>query len=320
MLSSRSNGIKVVRCDIVHPPPISVEAQLLLSGSSRRDGIVRTHKWRSRIKWFVAFAVLMLSMYSVYTIQKYQLSQVAVDSTSSKGTVSYGPEGWADVKLLIYMTTHLPKEHIAFLPCWKDAIQRLDIFKYADLMLYTSTKPTRQHLKHLPFKNITIKMYKNPGYQSGATQAMIDPFVVNNTTWFDDYDWVIRINLDVLIRDDKWLMQTMLRPSVDLIVHECISDYKFTPYPLFHTDFFAFRPRAVDRVRLKEAYTGLAEVHFTYAFRHLYDQGRFVYVQGAKNAVDGTCRIEGVGSPVLHVHELTNYCPYYYNITKEGFY
>jgi hypothetical protein len=100
------------------------------------------------------------------------------------------PEGWSDVKLLIYMTTHLPQEHVAFLPCWKDAIQRLNIFQYADLMLYTASPPSPEHLEFLPFRNVTIKIYSNPGYQQGAVQAMVDPFL-DNVTWFDEYDWVI---------------------------------------------------------------------------------------------------------------------------------
>jgi hypothetical protein len=217
------------------------------------------------------------------------------------------------------MTTHLSEVHISFLPCWKDAIQRLDILQYADLILYTSSPPSNEHLALLPFRKVTIKIYNNTGYQEGAVQAMIDPFV-DNVTWFDEYDWVIRVNPDVLIRNDTWLMQTMLQPAVDMIVHECLSTNKFSPSPILHSDFYAFRPRAIDQQLVLNADRGTAEIQVSAALRNIYDAKRFVYVEGAKNAIEGACRIAGVHSPVLHIHELAQYCPYYYNVTNENFY
>ena len=76
---------------------------------------------------------------------------------------SFGPLGWSDVKFLLYMTTHFPAEHVAFLPCWKDAAERLDIFKDANLMLYTAVNPTQEQLKFRPFRNTIIKRYENNG-------------------------------------------------------------------------------------------------------------------------------------------------------------
>ena len=124
----------------------------------------------------------------------------------------------------------------------------------------------------------------------------------------------------VLIHDDNWLIQTMHNTTVDMIVHECVSSNRYTPYLFLHTEFFAFRPSVIDKEVLLQTDRGHAESHFTTSFRHIYNAGRFAYVFGGKNAIEGSCRIEGVHSPVLHVHELSNYCPYYYNITKEGFY
>ena len=248
-----------------------------------------------------------------------QFTGPSINSNLNEVRFLVRPKGWPDVKVLVYMTTHLPDYHIAFFPCWKDAIARLDIFKNADLMLYTATEPSKEHLDLLPFRNTIVKMYTNPGYQEGAVQALVDPFL-GNTTWFDEYDWVIRLNADVLIRADTWLIQTMLNTSIDMIVHECFSSNKYSSNTMFHSDFFAFRPNAVDRERLLQAPRNHAEQHISSAFRHLYDQGRFAYVEGGKNVMEGACRIAGVNSPVLHVHELANFCPYYYNVTLDGFY
>ena len=276
------------------------------------------------IKWYFVLTAIIASFRSVIILMDYHLFDLETDFAIFQEEVPvpvplFGPEGWSDVKLLIYMTTHLSSIHISFLPCWKDAIERLDIFKYADLMLYTSSDPTIEQLELLPFRRTTIKRYTNPGYQEGAVQAFIDPFL-DNRSWFEDYDWVIRVNPDVLIRRDDWLMEKMLNTSVDMIVHECYSANKYTSNVFLHSDFFAFRPKAVDRERILQTERGNAEGHLSIALRPIFDEGRFAYVEGGKNAIEGYCRIEGVHSPVLHVHELANFCPYYYNVTKEGFY
>jgi len=146
----------------------------------------------------------------------------------------------------------------------------------------------------LPFRNTTIKRVPtNLGYQEGAVQAMIDPFLDENVSWFDDFDWVIRVNLDVLIRKDSWLIQTMLNDTFDMIVHDCYTKNKFSSNPQFHTDFIAFRPRAVNRWILLDSDRKNAEGHITESFRHIYNQKRFVYLEGAENAILGACRIAG---------------------------
>jgi hypothetical protein len=262
---------------------------------------------------------------------------------------------WSDVKLVIYMTTHLSQSHLSFLPCWNDAIHRLEIFRYADLILYTPNTfdpvPTRV-LQNLPFRNnIIVKYYNNTGYQDGAIQAMIDPFLVenndnnnesgNSTSWFDGYDWVIRLNPDVLIRNDTWLIQTMMDESIDAILHDCYNRILYPPIqrkipppqrlPKFHTDFTAFRPNAIDRElvlstplatfdAVKNRTTTNAEMHLTMSLWNIYQSKRFVYVNGGKNSIPGHCRLEGVDSPILHVHEIAQFCPYYYNATNAGIY
>ena len=249
----------------------------------------------------------------VDSARKYIPAPKRVDSTPKEFSV---PEAWWDIKLLVYMTTHLPDAHVKFLPCWKDAIQRLSIFKNADGMIYTSKQLSKEQLEQLPFRKTTIKSVPtNIGYQEGAVQAIVDPFV-EEVSWFDGYDWVIKLNPDVLVREDTWLIQTMLDTSIDVIVHECLSHNKHSNNPTFHSDFIAFRPNAVDRERLLQTDRSHAEFHMTSTFRHLYDQKRFAYVEGGKNVMEGACRIAGLHSPVLHVHELANFCPYYYNATN----
>jgi hypothetical protein len=226
-------------------------------------------------------------------------------------------EKWSHVKLLIYMTTHYPKEHIAFLPCWNDAIKRLEIFKYADLILYTTSVPSEEELAQLPFRNVTIKLYNNTGYQAGAIQAMIDPFV-ENVTWFDVYDWVIRVNMDVLIRKDTWIIRTMLDATMNGIFHDCHYLPNYNVRRHLHTDFYAFRPSAVDREMVLRSNDNVAEDHLASSLKNIIDSRKFAYLRGAQNPIWGDCRIVGSDSPVVHSHNIAASCPYYYDVIVEG--
>jgi hypothetical protein len=224
---------------------------------------------------------------------------------------------WSDVKLAIYMTTHLPKKHQMYLPCWNDAVQRMEIFKYADLILYTARQPTMSELEMLPFRNVIVKVYNNTSKQGGAIQAMIDPFV-DKVTWFDEYDWVIRLNPDVLIRKDTWLIQTMLDPNMNAIFHDCADNG--TANVKLHTDFYAFRPIAIDRELVLRSNNTNAEYHMTEALWNIYQSKQFAYLEGAAHPRKGMCRIVGVNSPVIHAHGASKACPYYYNATNTEVY
>jgi hypothetical protein len=225
---------------------------------------------------------------------------------------------WPDVKLAIYMTTHLPEEHQRYLPCWRDAIQRMEIFKYADLILYVASQPTTAQLEMLPFRRVIIKLYNNTDKQVGSIQAMIDPFV-EKVSWFDEYDWVIRLNPDVLIRSDNWLISTMLDPNINGIFNDCKYKRKYAARPgtKLHTDFYAFRPAAVDRELVLRSNNINAEYHLTAALWNIYKSNQFAYLEGAALPRESLCRIVGVNSPVVHAHGTWKACPYYYNATNE---
>jgi hypothetical protein len=226
---------------------------------------------------------------------------------------------WSKVKLAIYMTTHLPIMHQRYLPCWRDAIQRMEIFKYADLVLYTASQPTAAQLEMLQFRNVIIKLYNNTAKQAGAIQAMIDPFV-DNVTWFDRYDWVIRLNPDVLIRKDTWLINTMLDPTINAIFLDCVNSKTYNPNAKLHTDFYAFRPTAIDRELILRSNNTNAEYHMTAALGNIYKSNQFVYLEGGTQPRLGICKTVGVNSSVVHTHDTWKRCPYYYNMTSKGVY
>ena len=111
-------------------------------------------------------------------------------------------------------------------------MQQLPLLRNADLILYTSGNISTADMEPLRFRNFFVKHAKNPGYQQGAIQAVVDGFGPkgHQEKWFDGYDWVVRLNPDVLILQDEWLHETMLNSSVDGIFGECKGGQ-------IHTDF-----------------------------------------------------------------------------------
>lgn len=218
-----------------------------------------------------------------------------------------------DVKVAIYMTTHYSKIHQEFLEeCWPAATERLKFLQQADLIVYTSANLTREMLSNLTFRNITIRRHESNEImndkQDGARKAMLDPFESHHR-WFDPYDWIVRLNPDVLIRDDSWLLEAVQNVSLDLIYVNC------SLRNLLHTDFTAFRPKAVDEAALFHNYeTELnAERHLTASFQKIVESKRIAHLPGA-NVTGRHCRVCGRYSPVIHMHRFADFCPDYFDV------
>jgi hypothetical protein len=162
--------------------------------------------------------------------------------------------------------------------------------------------------------------------QLGARRAMVDLFL---NKWFEGYDWVIRLNPDVLIRNDTWLVNTLLRPDIDAIL------LRYGPKK-FHSDFCAFRPQAVidgwqknlqrkleqngasvadefmNKFRSLRRSSLTAEEQMDIIFRPLVDASRVAGIPHARRR-GPFARLMGSKSPVLHVHEILRFCPNYLN-------
>ena len=143
--------------------------------------------------------------------------------------------------------------------------------------------------------------------QNGAIQAMQDPFQEENN-WFAGYDWVIRMNPDVLIRRDEWLRATMMNETIDAILID------LTPVGV-HTDFTVFRPSAVNKTRLLHTRSTNAENHMLGGVEHLVQSGRIAWLPHATQIPRFSGRVVGPQSDVIHHHSLVKYCPDYFNAT-----
>ena len=218
------------------------------------------------------------------------------------------------LRVAVFMTTHWSKQHKKYLSCWEYATKKLKLLKNADLVLYTSERPSKEELAKLHFHKIKIKDFVNPGYQSGAVQAWKDAFgAVNGTKgkWFKGYDWVIRLNPDVLIFDDKWLLATMHNSSIDGIFQNCGNCR-------VHSDFLAIRPEVVNHTLVDESLDINAEQHLTFSLVHLLKvTKRWVWIEGGEPVKPQGCRITGNHSPAVHNHTLSRYCPDYFKMHGE---
>jgi len=233
-------------------------------------------------------------------------------------------------RIAIYMTTHLSAQHIEFLQkCWRAAFQRLPLLQQADLLVYANhDNPNLHKYAHLfydlGFANVKMYPYnKLNQYQKGAIVAMLDPFLAKNR-WFQDYDWIIRLNPDVLIRRDQWLLETMNNPSIDGIFIDW-SYNSATDQKALQTDFYAFRPQAVNVKNLFLMYQIQkrrffhAEPHLYPGFQDIIERGRVAWLPNAERKGDWA-RVLGTKSDVVHVHDLVQECPNYFNVTDGKYY
>jgi hypothetical protein len=254
------------------------------------------------------------------------------------------------MKIGLYMTTHQSDEHMEFLRrCWPRATQKLPLLQNSDLLYYTSaaTDGDVPHsiLSALKFRNITIFRYSEapvpPGAlqrenrarkQLGAKRAMVDPILKH---WFDDYDWIIRLNPDVLIRNDTWLIKQILDPSVHAILYGF--SHSGVVNSAIHSDFYAFRPNVLmaqshlteELLRVHLADNKLtAERQLRVLFDELIENdryppnqahgmkfaGRIAWIPGVERK-GRKSRTLGLNSAILHEHDLVRFCPDYFDAT-----
>lgn len=208
------------------------------------------------------------------------------------------------LRVAFFMTTALSTPHQLFFHCWEHGSRQLKLLQSADVLIYAPQNLSEGNLAQFRHMGqVTVRNFKNTGYKGGAVMATLDGFGPRavEEKWFDNYDWVIRLNPDVLIMDDEWLLQTMKNSSIDGIFQNC-GDCRL------QTDFFAVRVKAVDSHLVNRSQRSNAETHTTQSFSNILRSGRFEWVKGGTPMSYTQCRIMGSRSPVVHVHDLMQYC------------
>lgn len=143
------------------------------------------------------------------------------------------------------------------------------------------------------------------------------------SSWFDGYDWIIRLHPDVLLRRDYWLIQAMQNSSVDaiLIDYDHQQSHVNNKKPLIHSDFYAFRPHALDVSALlshqekqqHEAPDEIphAESHLYAGFQNVIQQNRVAWLPNVQRYQDWG-RVTGRDADVVHWHDAAKHCPNYF--------
>jgi len=209
-------------------------------------------------------------------------------------------------RVLIYITTHLSDTHYKYLDkCWRSMIAKGPLFKQSDFMMFVTESQGRKAnmtLINSVFSETGISVHsrENPGYQEGAILAFTEAI---ENHWFDKYDWVIRLNPDVMIRDDTFLLKYFGDSRVhgifvDCLDRDCPRGNRCTDN-MIHTDFFAVRPNAISLSAVRETKQGNAELMITEVFSSIVKDGADSWVPGA-GPHRGYCRVGGESSPVIH--------------------
>ena len=214
----------------------------------------------------------------------------------------------------MYITTHLSNQHTEFLKhCWPALLNRLPLFQKSDFMMFITKEKKSdgddEYIKSIFNKTgIATVFVSNPGYQEGAILALVEGF---KNGWFEDYDWVIRVNPDVLIRNDTFILASMADESISGIFVDC----QDKPCPsgrgcsdrIIHTDFFAVRPSAVSLGELRHINETSAEPMATKAFSGIVQNEADAWLPST-GPQRGHCRVKGAESPVVHDHMLLASC------------
>jgi hypothetical protein len=231
------------------------------------------------------------------------------------------------LKILLYVTTHTSNLHVRSIErCWPYIVQNTELIGMADILFFSTgnrttaesmTSNLRRLLREADQKqshphrghNITLIDWNgNPGKQQGANLALKEAATHG---WFRGYDWVVRINPDVLIYNDTWMLDVMRNDhNASAIFVDC-HDNQGQHAP--HTDFFAVRPSSFPEnsyrnlERLQYTAEGIAHNFFMPIL--LEGKDRWLPETGLHKR---TCRVgwrKKWGSPVIHSHAFLRRCP-----------
>jgi len=233
-------------------------------------------------------------------------------------------------KILLYVTTLFSETHVKYLHCcWPQLLrgssflQGLDVIVFSNNLTeinateieYTQHLFSNQPSFHFRFAtpsalddlrqwnstqdpNVTKRVNFK---QWGANMAMMLGF---SEGWFDPYDWIIRINPDVLIRSSAILRQNVNNKTVQAIVAMC-GKHKV------NTDYMAIRPNAFERMPFQGMYHYGKQEYFNHehtAKRNLegiLNSRRAVFVPDL-DPMMGKCRVRGRNAPIYHQHDSCN--------------
>jgi hypothetical protein len=244
-------------------------------------------------------------------------------SSTANSTITRSTDEGGNINILLFMTTVFSQRHIDYFHCcWPKLVEESQLLKRAHIMIFSNNETdidetTLQYTENLFQNSPSFEFKFAPDHEIKQIQKLhlqINRFQVGanlgmklgvSEQWFAPYDWIIRINPDVLIRNSTWLLETMLLdPDADGVFVDCVGRT-----PRIHTDFFAVRPRslsdsAFSQVEFEPNRKTIMnhEVTAHIAFTPIVQSGRARYVPNVQLS-NGRCRVRGIESPIYHRHD-----------------
>lgn len=213
-------------------------------------------------------------------------------------------------RVLLYVTTHFSQQHAMYLKyCWPNVLARSPLLQKADVAVYLNPSKSETRKEAMGVlkdtfadHNLLVYLRENAGYTTGATDAMTEA-VAND--YFSGYDWVIRLNPDVMIRDDSYLTAHMDDPSVSALLINCSNRM----HNKVHTDFFMIKPHLLSKDSFPtKIFRNNAELSFTKSIQtSVLDKESHRWIPDS-NPKSSVCRAgegrEFYETPIVHAHAL----------------
>lgn len=235
-------------------------------------------------------------------------------------------------RVLLFVTTHLTPLHLRFLEtCWPSATRASPFIQSADVLVFVTGEldDAKRRVLDIAFppwtnRSIIHTTLPNAGYNRGAMDALAQ---ADAHGWFWNYDWVVRLNADVIIRDDRFLSAIVARHDVDAVFVDCYAGQQPDKVHI-QTDFIMFRPNKVARGSFRipkkwsPAYCGEQREYWTlqkdmsvcepehvasHALESIIRSKRWALLPGVRILVPH-CRVRGETSPVVHDHAYVDQC------------
>ena len=250
------------------------------------------------------------------------------------------------INAVLYVTTHFSDVHIRYFHCcWPILVQQSPLIQklhvivaatnfttvaqeeldYLQKVLFVHNPSYRfmtpshaSHLSHCePFRVGAPPRRRNPHRKVPVNykQCLANYGVSFGWPAVQPYDWMIRLNPDVLLRQSTWFMESMQNTSVDALLIDCGEGTR-----QIHTDFWAVRPAVVtmsmgqNNNNKNNNITGAPFQNMSRIRNHLNHErtafhqflpilkaNRQAWVPGMEPS-QGVCRARGSRAPILHDH------------------
>mmetsp|Transcript_90336 Transcript_90336/g.292385 ORF Transcript_90336/g.292385 Transcript_90336/m.292385 type:complete len:331 (-) Transcript_90336:198-1190(-) len=227
----------------------------------------------------------------------FEASELVPPESQLPNASFQGLHGNVSGRVAFFVTTSGSPQHVSYIRCWHKIMARLPTLQTADIILHdnggSDVLAFKRMFEMAPNRVVGIHRGKNVGYQQGALKSVDEAL---QGGWFRGYEWVIRINPDVVIHDEQPLLRMMYNRQKAAVLANCGQS---CPAPCrrmkINTDFFAIRPERLSSTAFagwSKAFN--AEMYATGAgFGELIRTGQAMYV--IQKQGDAHCRVRQNG-------------------------